>query len=674
MPYELKGYKILFIFTGLVMVLTLTMIMLTPLRIHMDNILYIIIGRLILEGNVPYVDFIEVNPPLIYYINVIPNLVARLLSVNPIPVFSLLVLGLVVWSILAIVRLLTNHQDPVEKTIVAAIAFAIALSSLRLWFNGDYGQREHLFITLFLPIFVLRWQRYRGQACKPAEAVLIGVMGSLGACIKPHFLLMPVAVEVYWLLKYRNPRHLFSPEMIGFISFGFVYALHFLLVLSEMRNGYIEFMQYLAAEGRYRAYGYWSFTDIVLDQPILLAIGLAPFVIRRRNETGEWNLLRSLGVLTLAGVGVCAIQQRGFYYHYIPAVTTALLMVSIALFETPFPSNTDSTTEGARSRTILRLIDPPRLLLQIGLLSVFLYWSGISLPNLQDLMQRRGIAGGSMLQTIMEYTEEGDSIFLQSTAVQPYRVIARTDRTLGATYLPAVTPVLAFVDLEYGPDSYDPDFPLDPMVEKYLTDLEEDIIERDPRLVVIENIRSGTACPNQFSLWEFLYHRGFIEGSVTPTFMRVIGDFGRTEVYRYIGPPPSEMEGPIFFGNELAIYAWELQQDTIVSACEQVTLRSWWQVEESMNERYHLLLVLTEEGQGIASTDGLPGNWGTRQWHEGARFVDERTLEIPCDISPGEYPLLIGVYDAETIDLLPVSYPGGTPIGEHYYVTTLTVE
>lgn len=667
-----RGYKFLFILTGLVLALMLASIIITPLRINQDAALFLIAGRLILEGNTPYVDFIELNPPLIYYFNVIPNFVARLLAVNAIPVFTLIVFGLIIWSILTSYQLLTRHPDPVEKTTIAAIAFAVALSSFRLLIKNDYGQREHLFITLFLPMFVLRWQRYHGRTFNAVLAAFIGVMNSLGTCFKPHFLLAPISVEIYWLLKYRRPCYLFSPEMIGFASFGIVYALHFLLIPAEMRDGYIEFMRFIIQQRRYRVFGDWTIVDLALRQANVLVIGLVPLVVRRRDATRVWSLLESFGILALAGVGICAIQRRGYYYHEIPAETAALLMASVALFEVPTPLITRISASGTRLRASLRLINLPRLLLQIGLLLIFLYWSGVSIPNLQGLIQRQGIGSGPALQAILEYTEEGDSIFLQSTAVQPYRMIAQTNRTLGATYLHALPPVLALAGLEYGPDSYDPAFPLDPMLEKYLTDLEEDIAERQPRLVVIDNVASCTACPNQFSLWEFLYHRGFVENNVMPTYTRVWGS-DRVQIYRYIGPPPSEMEAPILFSGELALYAWDLQQSTTIGACQPVTLRSWWRAEAPISTDYHLLLVMTEEGQGVASTASSPANWDTHQWHAGSRFVDEHTLEVPCDIAPGEYSLLIGVYDAETIELLPVSHPDGTPIGEYYYVTALTV-
>ena len=52
------------------------LIALNPMRIKSDCALYLEMGRQLLEGKLPYVDFGEVNPPLIIYLNAIPAFVA----------------------------------------------------------------------------------------------------------------------------------------------------------------------------------------------------------------------------------------------------------------------------------------------------------------------------------------------------------------------------------------------------------------------------------------------------------------------------------------------------------------------------------------------------------------------------------------------------------------------
>ena len=72
----------------------LSFIFLHPLAISPDQALYLESGKLILQGRVPYLDFFDLNLPLIMYLNVIPVVVANLPGLNslPLPLVSTTVL------------------------------------------------------------------------------------------------------------------------------------------------------------------------------------------------------------------------------------------------------------------------------------------------------------------------------------------------------------------------------------------------------------------------------------------------------------------------------------------------------------------------------------------------------------------------------------------------------
>ena len=78
------------------------LIALNPMRIKSDCALYLEMGRQLLEGKLPYVDFGEVNPPLIIYLNAIPAFFAKYVGINIIVVFLFTILGLLIWSTLSI--------------------------------------------------------------------------------------------------------------------------------------------------------------------------------------------------------------------------------------------------------------------------------------------------------------------------------------------------------------------------------------------------------------------------------------------------------------------------------------------------------------------------------------------------------------------------------------------
>ena len=92
------------------------------------------------------------------------------------------------------------------------------------------------------------------------------------------------------------------------------------------------------------------------------------------------------------------------------------------------------------------------------------------------------------------------------------------------------------------------------------------------------------------------------------------------------------------------------------------------------DHNYSLTLVLADAGgMGVARADGSPGALLPMLWTAGQLYPDERTVTVPCDAAPGEYVLLAGLYDYETLETLPVTFPDGTPLDGLAYLTTVYV-
>ena len=92
-----------------------------PLCIHQDCAMCLQQGELLLGGAVPCCDFIDTNPPLIAYINVVPVAIARAVGASPIIVFHLFVVVLVLVSSVEIFLLLRTpamRLRPLERDMV----------------------------------------------------------------------------------------------------------------------------------------------------------------------------------------------------------------------------------------------------------------------------------------------------------------------------------------------------------------------------------------------------------------------------------------------------------------------------------------------------------------------------------------------------------------------------
>lgn len=128
------------------------------------------------------------------------------------------------------------------------------------------------------------------------------------------------------------------------------------------------------------------------------------------------------------------------------------------------------------------------------------------------------------------------------------------------------------------------------------------------------------------------------------------------------------------FGEAISMEAWTLRDSVQAQRCQPLTVETWWQADSVPDRNYSLTLALADAGgMGVARADGSPGALLPMLWTAGRLYPDQRTVTVPCDAAPGEYLLLAGLYDYETLERLPVALPDGTPLDDLVYLTTVYV-
>jgi hypothetical protein len=73
-------------------------VLLSGLEINRDCALYLQCAQFLLAGSIPYVDYVEISPPLAHYIHVLPVLLARWVGQGVVIVFHTMVMGLALVS------------------------------------------------------------------------------------------------------------------------------------------------------------------------------------------------------------------------------------------------------------------------------------------------------------------------------------------------------------------------------------------------------------------------------------------------------------------------------------------------------------------------------------------------------------------------------------------------
>ena len=135
-------------------------------------------------------------------------------------------------------------------------------------------------------------------------------------------------------------------------------------------------------------------------------------------------------------------------------------------------------------------------------------------------------------------------------------------------------------------------------------------------------------------------------------------------------------QGPMLrAGDELQLYAWELEGPIEVAACLTVTVESWWQLKNETERSYSLGIILSDaDGDSqLAIQDSIPAEVFTTEWQMDRFYRDRTTLEVPCGIAEGRYNLLLAAKETVSGAILPLRYPDGSAISNEYYLTTLQV-
>ncbi|MFO0989709.1 MAG: hypothetical protein U1F37_20535 [Alphaproteobacteria bacterium] len=280
-----------------------------------------------LDGARLYVDIVELNPPLAFYLTVPPVAAARLLGVASADAFVVYVFALIAGS-LALSRAIAGTHDramPAPRRWIGVIAlFALT------WLPGAaFGQREHLIVVFALPYLVLVAMRASGRAVSPRLAMLAGLAGGVAFSIKPPFLIVPVMLEIYLRLVRGRQGAFFRAETLVLAAAVSAYALSIFVFTPE----YVAFVVPLAG-AVYGAYEAAPAAVLVRLETLLLPVAAAAVVSLR----GRYAAPRFAETFLGAGAAFFALyvaQMKGWQYQLYPATAMLMLCAGAMLADAP---------------------------------------------------------------------------------------------------------------------------------------------------------------------------------------------------------------------------------------------------------------------------------------------------------------------------------------------------
>ena len=493
----------------------LVSICLHPLRIGWDPSLHLMCATLICQGKLPYVDMFDVNPPLIWYINTLPASLAALCN-SPLPIaFNLFLLALITLAAALAVYVIVAKLPRRDLFVNLGVVFGLLLFNFFL--SVDFGQREEIFVLLFIPFAFFRLARWQGVPLRPGLAVLYGIVGAVGIFMKHYFVLNFLVVELFLLFSFRNFRHrqslqlsnlrrtlapLWAPEIVTMVVVGLVYTGHFFLLPAAVRHNYFDFLIPAFAKGYY----FWdtSVTNCIATPYkrdvflLLTAAGVIGLTLTR-----FYPIIGALISFSLAGLVVYLMQFKGWAYQDIPAMAGAFMLVG-AIVGAVFSAVVNRSPVSSRAKKISRTGRSAIANLAAYILSAVIAFTCIYLGSDEITatakfptfdMAALGYKGttpsmdidGPFTDYILKNSKPNDPIVFISNAVAPaFPITMQLRRTVGSRHLHVcILSVLQYIrsDVVRSPE-VDRLLAFDGVVVKQLGD---DILKNNPPLVFLQN-------------------------------------------------------------------------------------------------------------------------------------------------------------------------------------------
>jgi hypothetical protein len=278
----------------------------------------------VLDGWRLYAHIVDVNPPLIVGFNMLAVLCARILGISEILAYRLSCIA-VVFTGLALAVGLLRRLLPDELVLRRGIVLLLVFVLFNLP-GQDFGEREHLLLVLALPYLMLAAARAIGREIPGSHAVVIGLLAAAGLVIKPHFVLLWLAIEGYLRLTRRVAPWAVTPETGAIAVFLGLFGIGMLVWAPE----YLGLVRLLA--DLYTRFQYVPFWRLMLTGrgAALTLFALLTF-LALRGHARHSALLDVFAIGALVSLVASAAQQKEFRYHFYPSFALALVLLGMVV-------------------------------------------------------------------------------------------------------------------------------------------------------------------------------------------------------------------------------------------------------------------------------------------------------------------------------------------------------
>jgi 4-amino-4-deoxy-L-arabinose transferase-like glycosyltransferase len=297
--------------------------------IHYNEAIFVVFGRAILEGGLPYRDLVDLKPPLIYYFYA---LIQGLTGDGFMVTRVLIYLSLGLTSVL--VDLTAREFYSRQQAFVGGLAFALSAGLMPI--APSAGLDQLMLLPLAVAIYaVFQWRR--GSATR--HLIRAGSAVGVAMLLKPT--LLPIAAFLAGVVFVRS-RSLLPPSVLT----GAAVAVGGLVVLAAALIGVLpEAYDSIIVFGAEYAAGGWRGVDSARDVAFLYGVAVSPLLIPAGATllvfaaTRDTRLPLFGGLIGAAVISMALSGQFLAYYATVLLLPLALLIPGVLEWtgRRPFP-------------------------------------------------------------------------------------------------------------------------------------------------------------------------------------------------------------------------------------------------------------------------------------------------------------------------------------------------
>lgn len=281
-------------------------------------------SRCVVEGQKPYIDFIDMNAPMIWYLFIPAYCIEKLFSFPPELVIRLFVTAIAVVHILLSLRWYREESSFIDTVFIGLCLLTVIFMA----FPYDFGQREHMIVVMTFPLlFALILKSPYKSSAFSLSLFYSSLSFILGIGIKPMYitLVIPLFADSYFRRKILKNCSFTYGFISGIVIISFIYLYHSI--------DYYNMLHFFSQT-------YFSYTInylSLLDKKILIYLFISTgiyFTTKKQNQYYRENrLMLFMALFSLIAV---ILQRKGFAYHYIPTLsyTTLSLVFSLNIITT----------------------------------------------------------------------------------------------------------------------------------------------------------------------------------------------------------------------------------------------------------------------------------------------------------------------------------------------------